>query len=123
MQNLEDDVDQDAQEQQPIVGQKRGASGGAAFTRTSSSQAPGVVELTPELEDRLCDLVNELLLEQRYVDEWKVDGIQRWLKEKKSLDLSMDLLEKYFDRVDQQLPVKSPHVLYDVAEKAVHRDY
>lgn len=126
MEQLEDVVEEEEQEQ-PAVGQKRGATGAAAAVRTTrASQAAGAaqtLELTPELEDQLCELVNEMLVDQRYVDEWQVDGIQRWLKENKDLELPIALLERYFDRVDQRLPVKCPYVLYDVAEKAVHRDY
>lgn len=124
MQQLEDDVQEELHPQQPVVGQKRGASGGASrTTRASQAAAPQALELTPELEDQLCELVNEMLVEQRYVDEWQVAGVQRWLKDNKDLELPVDLLEKYFDRVDQRLPVKVPYVMYDVAEKAVHRDY
>jgi hypothetical protein len=124
MQQLEDDVEEE--ERQPTVGQKRGATGAPVRTSQASQQAAGAaqpMELTSELEEQLCELVNEMLVEQRYVDEWQVSGVQRWMKENKGLDIKVDLLEQYFDRVDQRLPVKVPYVLYDVAEKTVHRDY
>lgn len=122
MQQLEDAIEE---QPQAAVGQKRGAGGAPASTHRAPQAAAGMqpLELTPELEEQLCDLVNAMLVDQRYVDEWKVDGIQRWLKENKDLDLKADLLEKYFDRVDQRLPVKVPFVIYDVADKTVHRDY
>jgi len=64
-----------------------------------------------------------MLVAQRYVDEWKVDGVHKWLKDNRSLEVPVTVLEEYFDRVDQSLPEDIPHVLYDVAEKTVHRDY
>lgn len=124
MQALEDDVEE--QEPQPTVGQKRGAGGAPARTPRASQAAAAtqqLTELTPELEDKLCDLVNAMLVDHRYVDEWQVAGIQRWLKENKDLDVKVEVLEQYFDRVDNRLPVRVPYVLYDVSEKTVHRDY
>jgi hypothetical protein len=113
----------------PTVGQKR-TQGGQALrrsTRTTSAQAAAVsdavMSLTAETEAKLCTAINDMLVEQRYVDEWKVEGVARWLQESKAMTVSEALLESYFDRVDQNMPDTVPHVLYDIAEKTVHRDY
>jgi hypothetical protein len=115
------------------VGQKRTKTGATA-RRTARpapplEEAPAAVDanaimvLNADAEERLCKAVNDMLVQQRYVDEWKVEGIQRWLQENKTISISREMLEQYFDRVDQSLPATVPHVLYDVAEKTVHRDY
>jgi hypothetical protein len=89
----------------------------------AAERAPPRLPYNADAEARLCKAVNEMLVAQRYVDEWKVEGVQRWLVETKGIAIARELLEQYFDRVDQNLPAAVPHVLYDVAEKAVHRDY
>lgn len=103
------------------VGQKRTTSGTAA-DNPKPKHAP-TVQLDAAMEKRLYDAVSTMLVAQRYVDEWKVEGVQKWLMENQNLEIPVGLLEEYFDRVDQSLPENIPHVLYDVAEKTVHRDY
>lgn len=108
------------------VGDKRSAPGATSARTTRASQAArdaGQVELNAELEMQLCRCMNDMLLAQPYVDEWALSGVQRWLQTNKDLAVPLDLLEKYFDRVDQRLTAEVPFVLYDVAEKTVHRDY
>jgi hypothetical protein len=115
------------------VGQKRTKTG-TTVPRTARPAPPpeetpaavdanAIMVLNADAEERLCKAVNDMLVQQRYVDEWKVEGIQRWLQENKTISISREMLEQYFDRVDQSLPATVPHVLYDVAEKTVHRDY
>lgn len=103
------------------VGQKRTTSGTAADP--PRQKQAGAMQLDAALEKTLFDAVSAMLVGQRYVDEWKVEGIQKWLRDNKCLEVPMTVLEEYFDRVDQNLTENIPHVLYDVAEKTVHRDY
>ena len=113
----------------PKVGQKRTPAGTAPKRSGRVSEAPpaadgnAIMKLDAATEQTLCDAVNDMLVEQRYVDEWKIDGIARWLQASKGITISEKLLEEYMDRVDQNLPAKVPHVLYDLAEQTVHRDY
>jgi hypothetical protein len=127
---LEDDLSEGGENADlsntPRVGDKRTKSGSVAKRTTrgsSKATQESAPELTEELESQLFQAVSDMLVDQRYVDEWKVEGVVRWLKENKDMNVSQDVLEEYFDRVDQNLPSQVPHVLYDVAEKTVHRDY
>lgn len=79
--------------------------------------------LTPAVEAQLCAAVKDMLLAQRYVDEWKVAGVVRWMQENKSLTIAEPLLAQYFDRVDQNMTAEAPGILYDAVQSAVHRDY
>jgi hypothetical protein len=99
------------------------AAAGKAATAAAAAPSGAIMELSPETEVQLCAAVNDMLVQQRYVDEWRIEGVARWLQENKALTVSEELLERYFDRVDQSLTAQLPHVLYDVAEKTVHRDY
>jgi hypothetical protein len=123
------DVDDDDQhtEVEAAVGDKRAAPGSssARTTRASSQAAREASQtgLTQELERQLCQCVHDMLVAQRYVDEWPLEGVQRWLQTEKDVVLPLELLEQYFDRVDQRVTETVPYVLYDVAEKTVHRDY
>ena len=96
-------------------------SGGRSAAAASDSNA--IMELSTANEAKLCKAVNDMLVEQRYVDSWQMPGIVRWLQEQRGITVSEDLLEKYFDRVDQLQTAEQPHILYDLSEKTVHRGY
>ena len=106
-------------------GAKRAAGKSPAGGAKSAAAAAGgaIMALAPETEATLCAAVNDMLVQQRYVDEWNVSGVARWLQEHKGITVSEELLAEYFDRVDQKATAEQPHVLYDIAEKAIHRDY
>ena len=118
----------DTQNTAPQVGQKR-APGGTRSRRSEKADAPAeeagdaIMALNSATEAKLCAAIDDMLVAQRYVDQWQVDGVVRWLQEHKGVTVSEKLLEEYLDRVDQNLPEKVPHILYDLSEKTVHRDY
>ena len=85
--------------------------------------AGGILALNPEVEAQLCKAVNDMLFEQRYVDEWKVSGVARWLQENRGITISESLLSNYFDRTDLNLTAEQPRILFDLDQNTVHRDY
>jgi hypothetical protein len=111
------------------VGQKRMKDGAPPRRSTRGPSATAaladpsaVMSLDVPAQAKLCASVNAMLQAHAYVDSWKLGGVARWLQEQ-GITISEDLLHEYFDLVDQNEVTPLPHVIYDISERTVHRDY
>jgi hypothetical protein len=84
--------------------------------------ASAVMSLDVAAQAKLCAAVDAMLQAHAYVDSWKLEGVARWLQER-GITISEERLHEYFDLVDQNEVTPLPHVIYDVSERTVHRDY
>ena len=111
----------------PAVGDKRTKASKRVPRRAAAGVATGggtaIMALDASAQASLCAAVNEMLQKHAYVDTWRLDGVARWLQEQRGVTIAEALLHEYFDLVDQNEVTPVPHVIYDVAERTVHRDY